>query len=128
MRKMGGSFLEPPMIKGRWENSEREQDSPVEMGASNIAGFKETLFTKAKRRRPHSVVSGVRVKERKDDPALRDYMNLTSSLESFHWALRCLMRLTSDALSSLIGLSIQFSSFGGHHLLRLTLSRSTLKI
>ncbi|GFV66589.1 hypothetical protein TNCV_3894801 [Trichonephila clavipes] len=70
-------------------------------------------FMKVKRRRAHSVVSGVRVKarEKKTDLALRDYKRPASSLESFHWALRCLMRLTSDAPSSLIGLSIQFSSF-----------------
>ncbi|GFU50375.1 hypothetical protein TNCV_762231, partial [Trichonephila clavipes] len=43
-------------------NSEREQDSPVEMGASNISRFKEMPFLKAKRHRAHSVVSGVRVK------------------------------------------------------------------
>ncbi|GFW32625.1 uncharacterized protein TNCV_3678731 [Trichonephila clavipes] len=44
-------------------NSEREQDSPVEMGASNISRFKEMPFLKAKRHRAHSVVSGVRVKD-----------------------------------------------------------------
>ncbi|GFX63498.1 palmitoleoyl-protein carboxylesterase notum1a [Trichonephila clavipes] len=43
-------------------NSEREQDSPVEMGASNISRFKEMPFLKAKRHRAHSVVSGVQVK------------------------------------------------------------------
>ncbi|GFT49037.1 transposable element Tcb2 transposase [Trichonephila clavipes] len=43
-------------------NSEREQDSPVEIGASNISRFKEMPFLKAKRHRAHSVVSGVRVK------------------------------------------------------------------
>ncbi|GFU58148.1 hypothetical protein TNCV_696621 [Trichonephila clavipes] len=43
-------------------NSEREEDSPVEMGASNISRFKEMPFLKAKRHRAHSVVSGVRVK------------------------------------------------------------------
>ncbi|GFW88906.1 hypothetical protein TNCV_2683401 [Trichonephila clavipes] len=43
-------------------NSEREQDSPVEMGVSNITRFKEMPFLKAKRHRAHSVVSGVRVK------------------------------------------------------------------
>ncbi|GFX30692.1 hypothetical protein TNCV_4862161 [Trichonephila clavipes] len=43
-------------------NSEREQDSPIEMGASNISRFKEMPFLKAKRHRAHSVVSGVRVK------------------------------------------------------------------
>ncbi|GFX08700.1 hypothetical protein TNCV_62271 [Trichonephila clavipes] len=43
-------------------NLEREQDSPVEMGASNISRFKEMPFLKAKRQRAHSVVSGVRVK------------------------------------------------------------------
>ncbi|GFU66562.1 uncharacterized protein TNCV_4357181 [Trichonephila clavipes] len=43
-------------------NSEREQDSPVEMEASNISRFKELPFLKAKRHRAHSVVSGVRVK------------------------------------------------------------------
>ncbi|GFU62959.1 hypothetical protein TNCV_28781, partial [Trichonephila clavipes] len=41
-------------------NSEREQDSPVEIGASNISRFKEMPFLKAKRHRAHSVVSGVR--------------------------------------------------------------------
>ncbi|GFU64343.1 hypothetical protein TNCV_1634771 [Trichonephila clavipes] len=46
-------------------NSEREQDSPVEMGASNISRFKEMPFLKAKRHRAHSVVSGVRVKASK---------------------------------------------------------------
>ncbi|GFX67021.1 uncharacterized protein TNCV_4181461 [Trichonephila clavipes] len=44
-------------------NSEREQDSPVEMGASNISRFKEMPFLKAKRHQAHSVVSGVRVKD-----------------------------------------------------------------
>ncbi|GFX81973.1 hypothetical protein TNCV_2571721 [Trichonephila clavipes] len=67
-------------------NSEREQDSPVEMGASNISRFKEMPFLKAKRHRAHSVVSGVRVKaskpKKKNDPALRDYKRSTSSLES----------------------------------------------
>ncbi|GFV15654.1 mariner Mos1 transposase [Trichonephila clavipes] len=43
-------------------NSEREQDSPVEMEASNISRFKEMPFLKAKRHRAHSIVSGVRVK------------------------------------------------------------------
>ncbi|GFT15297.1 hypothetical protein TNCV_277981 [Trichonephila clavipes] len=46
-------------------NSEREQDSPVEMGASNISRFKEMPFLKAKRHRAHSVVFGVRVKASK---------------------------------------------------------------
>ncbi|GFU67268.1 hypothetical protein TNCV_1851891, partial [Trichonephila clavipes] len=46
-------------------NSEREQDSPIEMGASNISRFKEMPFLKAKRHRAHSVVSGVRVKASK---------------------------------------------------------------
>ncbi|GFU76356.1 hypothetical protein TNCV_696371 [Trichonephila clavipes] len=66
-------------------NSEREQDSPVEMGASNISRFKEMPFLKAKRHRAHAVVSGVRVKAskpKKNDPALRDYKRSTSSLES----------------------------------------------
>ncbi|GFV83440.1 hypothetical protein TNCV_3055871 [Trichonephila clavipes] len=67
-------------------NSEREQDSPVEMGASNISRFKEMPFLKAKRHRAHSVVSGVRVKgkqaKKKNDPTLRDYKRSTSSLES----------------------------------------------
>ncbi|GFY28914.1 hypothetical protein TNCV_4720451 [Trichonephila clavipes] len=66
-------------------NSEREQDSPVEMGASNISRFKEMPFLKAKRHRAHSVVSGVRVKgkqAKKNDPTLRDYKRSTSSLES----------------------------------------------
>ncbi|GFX35732.1 transposable element Tcb1 transposase [Trichonephila clavipes] len=68
-------------------NSEREQDSPVEMGASNISRFKGMPFLKAKRHRAHSVVSGVRVKaskpkKKKNDPALRDYKRSTSSLES----------------------------------------------
>ncbi|GFX81980.1 hypothetical protein TNCV_2571791 [Trichonephila clavipes] len=69
-------------------NSEREQDSPVEMGASNISRFKEMPFLKAKRHRAHSVVSGVRVKaskpkkKKKNNPALRDYKRSTSSLES----------------------------------------------
>ncbi|GFV15447.1 hypothetical protein TNCV_4834731 [Trichonephila clavipes] len=46
-------------------NSEREQDSPIEMGASNISRFKEIPFLKATRHRAHSVVSGVRVKASK---------------------------------------------------------------
>ncbi|GFW72355.1 hypothetical protein TNCV_703921 [Trichonephila clavipes] len=66
-------------------NSEREQDSPVEMGASNISRFKEMPFLKAKRHRAHSVVSRVRLKvskQKKNDPALRDYKRSTSLLES----------------------------------------------
>ncbi|GFT67254.1 hypothetical protein TNCV_2359411 [Trichonephila clavipes] len=51
-------------------NSEREQDSPVEMGASNISRFKEMPFMKAKRRRAHSVVSGVRVKASEEKKAI----------------------------------------------------------
>ncbi|GFW48754.1 putative DD41D transposase [Trichonephila clavipes] len=40
-------------------NSEREQESPIEMGTSNISRFKEMPFLKAKRHRAHSVVSGL---------------------------------------------------------------------
>ncbi|GFX70601.1 uncharacterized protein TNCV_875751 [Trichonephila clavipes] len=58
-RKKGLNCLQENRLK---VNSEREQDSPVEMGASNISRFKEMPFLKAKSHRAHSVVSGVRVK------------------------------------------------------------------
>ncbi|GFW85351.1 hypothetical protein TNCV_143961 [Trichonephila clavipes] len=44
-------------------NSEREQDSPVEMGASNISRFKEMPFLKAKRHRGSLRRVRVRVKQ-----------------------------------------------------------------